>query len=86
MYETINEKVDVIAVFKKGYEDVRPFRIRWGTKDFEITKIGYHHKYKQGRNTIHVFSCTDGSNFFQLGFDAAQLSWVLERVWDGEAN
>lgn len=86
MYETINEKVDVIAIFKKGYEDVRPFKVRWHGQDHAITKVGYQHKYRQGKNIIHVFSCTDGASFFQLAFNAAELSWFIEKVWDGETN
>ncbi len=86
MYETINEKIDVIAVFGSGFRDAKPFRIKWQGKDHTITKIGYQHRVKEGRKMIHVFSATDGSTFFELRFDTDELQWLIGRVWDGETS
>ena len=86
MYETINEKIDVIAIFGTGFHDARPFKLKWGGKEHIITKIGYKHKVREGRKVIHVFSVTDGVQFFELRFDASDLQWILGRVWDGETT
>ena len=86
MYELINEPIDVIAVFGKGYQDIKPYKFRWADKDYLISKIGYKHKVKEGNKIIHVFSLTDGMNFFELRFDANEVAWMLGRTWDGEAN
>jgi hypothetical protein len=86
MYENVNERISVIAIFGTTYKDVRPFKIRWHNRDVLITKVGYHHKYKEGNSTIHVFSATDGANFFELKYDSANLSWLLGRVADNEAS
>jgi len=86
VYETINEPIDMIAIFGKTYHDVKPYKFRWGDKEFLITKIGYKHRVKEGKKTIHVFSVTDGSNFFELRFDAENIAWKLGRTWDGEAT
>lgn len=86
MYETINEKVDVVAIFGKGFQDVQPFKLRWNRREYVIAKVGYKHKVKEGKKIIHVFSCSDGSTFFELRFDAEDLAWMIGRVWDGEAT
>ena len=86
MYEVIDEKIDVVAIFGKGFHDVTPFKIRWNKREHVITKVGYKHKRREGRKIIHIFSCTDGSTFFELRFDANDLQWILGRVWDNEAS
>lgn len=86
MYETINEKIEVAAVFGRGFKDVRPFKIRWHGKEYVMKKVSYQHKVKEGRKIIHVFSCSDESNFFELRFDATDLQWILGRTWDGETT
>lgn len=86
MYELINEPIDMIAIFGKGYRDVKPIKFKWGNKVFVITKVGYKHPVKEGKKIIHVLSATDGSNFFELRFDADDVKWTLGRTWDGEAN
>ena len=86
MYENINEKVDVIAIFGKGFQDVKPFKLTWHGRQHIISEIGYKHKTREGNKVIHVFSCTDGHNFFELRFNAEDLKWILSRVWDGQTN
>ena len=86
MYEDINERISVVAIFGDTYQSVQPFRIKWKGKEYLIEKIGYQHKYKEGQSIIHVFSATDGVNFFELKFNAGELSWLLGRVANNEAN
>ncbi len=86
MYEQVDEKIDVLAVFGKGFKDIKPLKFKWGGKEYPITKIGYKHKVTEGRKIIHVFSATDGTNFFELRFDSSDLGWVMGRIWDGNAT
>lgn len=86
MYEIVNQPIDMIAIFGKEFNDIKPFKFKWNNKDFIVTKIGYKHKVREGRKIVHVFSVTDGTNFFELRFDADDVAWKLGRTWDGEAN
>ena len=86
MYETINQRIDVIAVFGTGFKDIKPSKIRWGNREYEIKKIGYVHRKRDGNKLMHIFSATDGAQFFELRFDPYDLSWFLQRVWDGNTN
>lgn len=86
MYERINERISVVAIFGDTYQAVRPFKVKWRQREFIITKVGYVHKYKEGKTLFHVFSATDGVNFFELIFNVTELSWLIGRVADNEAN
>ncbi len=81
MYEIINDKVGVIAVFSQELKQTRPLKLRWQGREYLITEIGYYHKTKQKGDTIHVFSCTDGTSFFELCLNGDQLIWTLRRMW-----
>lgn len=86
MYESIDEPVSVIAIFGKGYQSIRPFKMQWHDKDYLIRQVGYVHKYKEGVTMWHVFSVTDGINFFELKFNSEELKWILGRVSNNEAG
>lgn len=86
MYERINERISVVAVFGDTYQDVRPSKLKWKGREFIVKKVGYVHKYKEGKAILHVFSATDGVNFFELVFNAEELSWLIGRVADNETQ
>lgn len=86
MYEQINQRIAVVAIFGDTYQDVRPFKIKWNGREYLIKKVGYVHKYKEGRTLFHAFSATDGMNFFELLFNTEELSWLLGRVANGEST
>lgn len=86
MYERINERVSVVAIFGDTYRDVRPSKIRWKGRDYIITEVGYVYKYKEGKTLFHVFTGTDGVSFFELVFNTDELSWLISRVADNETN
>ena len=82
MYENINQKIPAAVLFGTGFQDVNPLKIRWQGRDYTIVHIDYKHKLRQGNKILYYFSCSDGANFFELCFDATELSWTLNKVWD----
>jgi hypothetical protein len=85
MLEKINEKVDVITIYKRFGTIVSPYKIRWNGRDYRILKIGYHHKVRQGSSIHHIFSVSSESLAFRLRFDSETMYWTLEEVSDGFA-
>lgn len=83
MQETINEKVSVITVFDRNRGIVIPQKIKWQGRVYSIDKIGYHHKVKEGKKLIHIFSVANNSLAFRLRFDSENLHWTLEEISDG---
>lgn len=86
MYERLNQRIAVAVLFGAAHKDVRPYKIKWNGREYVIQKIGYVHKYQEGRTVYHVFSATDGVNFFELVFNTDDLSWLLGRVGDNESH
>lgn len=81
MYDRPNAKnLSVATIFGNAYKAVRPFRIRWENKEYTIKAVGYRHHYREGARIIHVFSATDGLNFFELLFEAADVRWMLGQL------
>jgi hypothetical protein len=86
MIETINEKVAVITIYKPGAGHVFPYRLRWQGRDYKITKIGFHHKVREGRALFHIFSVSSDTLAFRLKLDTETLHWILEEVSDGNPD
>lgn len=83
MTEKINERVDVITIYRKAGAIVMPYKLRWNGREYKITTLGYHHKVKEGKTVVHVFSVSNDELAFRLRFNTDTLSWILEEVLDG---
>jgi len=78
--QKIHEEVSVSFVFDSREKRVYPKSVLWKNKHYLITKIGLHHKYKEGKTLYHVFSVTTQTCFFRLLFNTDNLHWTLEEV------
>jgi len=86
MHEKINERVDVITIYRKIGAISMPYKLRWNGRDHIIKALGYHHKVKEGKTIIHIFSCSSDTLAFRLRFNSDTLSWILEEVLDGASS
>lgn len=86
MQEKINEKVSVITVFNGNKSKVMPVKLNWQGKVYRIDKLGYHHKFRQGRDMIHIFSVANRNLAFRLKLETNNLYWTLEEISDGQVN
>ena len=86
MLEKINERVDVITIYKKLGGQVLPYKVRWNGRDYLIKRLGYHHKVKEGRFVYHYFSVSTDTLAFKLRHDPETLQWILVEVSDGNPN
>jgi len=86
MNEKINEKISVVTVFDREKRTVMPQKIKWQGRIYIIDKIGYHHKVKQGKKLLHIFSVSNNSLAFRLELDTETLFWTLQEVSDGLAS
>jgi hypothetical protein len=86
VYENIEEKIEIVAIFGKGHRAVKPFRMKWKGREYNITNVDYVHRVKKGDKILYYFSCSDGTNFFELQFDTSDLGWLINRVWDENTN
>lgn len=86
MQEKIHEKVSVITLYTKENGINMPVKLRWHKKLFFLTKLGYHHKYREGKTLVHIFSVSNSDIAFRLEFNTDTLSWTLMEVSDGIAS
>ena len=83
MQEKIREQVSVVAVYDRDKGTVMPRVIRWNGRLYQVTKLGYHHRVKQGQALQHIFSVATETLAFRLRHDTESLIWWLEEVSDG---
>ncbi|MFH0864085.1 MAG: hypothetical protein V1858_03290 [Candidatus Gottesmanbacteria bacterium] len=86
MNEVINEKVSVVSIYDRATGLVKPFKIKWQGRIYKITTLGYHHKTKEGKKLLHIFSVCNETIAFRLKLDTENLHWTLEEVSDGFAS
>ena len=77
MSEAINEPVSVTLWSNHITHKIIPYGLYWHGRRYQIKQVGLHHMYREGRVLIHVFSVTDGINFFRLEMNAETLAWRL---------
>lgn len=79
----LDERVDVLAVFRPGWQACRPVKFRRASgREVIITKIGLGFPHERGSKMVHVFDVTDGQTDYRLEFDAVTLVWRLVREAD----
>lgn len=87
MHLPLNESVDVIAKYyfnEKGKYIVAPIKIRWKHREYLVIKLGYQHKYRDGRVTVHIHEVVCQNDvWFRLKYNSESEHWTLEGVADG---
>jgi hypothetical protein len=76
---TIAEPVSVTMMYNHHQHKTMPIEIMWRNQHYPITKVGLHHTYHEGQSLKHIFSVTSKDMFFELSFDATDLTWRLEK-------
>lgn len=86
MNEIINEPVSVILIYNAREQTVRPAKMLWRGREYLITKLGYHHKMKQGSSLLHIFSVATETTAFKLRMNTETLHWILEELYDTSSH
>jgi len=74
----INQIVKVGAVFKGSA--ITPKWFTWEERKYQIKEVNYNWRDRQGSEDIHCFSVTDGTNNYELAFNAKRLTWTLNKI------
>jgi len=83
--QTINEDVSVSLVFNHHTRVVAPMKVSWRGRVYTVKKVGLHHKFREGRTLIHIFSVITDSSFLRLAFNSETLNWKLEQIIENQA-
>ena len=74
-----SETIKVGAVFQG--DKIVPRWFNWQGRKYEIKEVNYNWLDKQGREKVHCFSVTDGTNNYELAFHAEKTIWKLTKVF-----
>ena len=79
MHEFLNDPVDVVVSFANNR--VRPRKLRWDAREYDIKKVNLIHGTKEGTKRLFFFSVSDDTNFFKLRLDTELLEWRLVELY-----
>lgn len=85
MTEKIDEEASVVMYYSAAKRYACPHIISWRNRQYDVGKIGYYHKVKDGLVVHHIFELVDKTNslWFRLNFNSDNLHWVIEAISDG---
>ena len=75
MFEQINEKIEVVARFRRN--GLEPYKFLWQSREILIKKINLAYSAYAGRSKIYFFAVSDGTSYFKLQFNTENLRWTL---------
>ena len=77
---TITKGIDVIVVFKARAIKTHIYKVKCGTTEYLIDKLGFNYDKKIGDTRYHIFGVQSGNTFLILSFNTQALSWQLLEI------
>ncbi len=74
---TIDERIDVGAVFKKNL--VKPKWFVWKSRKYDIKEVTYTWQDASGEARMVHFAVSDGATLFEISLNLSSLEWRLEK-------
>jgi len=75
----IKEIIKVGVVFRG--DKICPAWFIWEGRKYMIKEVNYVWEDRRGRERLRCFSVTDGTNNYELSFNAERMIWVLNKVY-----
>jgi len=76
--ELLEENISVFCLFSKGR--IMPRHFIWRKHIYQVEKVLFFWKEKQGRDTINYFSLSTAQGTYQVSFSSISFCWKLNRV------
>lgn len=78
-YSIINEKINVLAVFKNG--TVFPHIYDWRDKKRRIDKVNLSYQERDGASINYYFAVESAGFVAKLRYNDKSLIWTMEEIW-----
>lgn len=75
----VDEPVSVTLMYNQHQHKTVPIELIWHNQHYPITEVGLHHTYQEGETLKHVFSVMSRDTFFEIMFNACDLTWRLQK-------
>jgi hypothetical protein len=79
MYQTIDETIEVVGIYRKpGFE---PVKFKWQSKVYAIDEITFKAAVKDGGVRGWTYSVVSQGTLFRLYFNREDEHWKLKETW-----
>lgn len=79
MYQLVEEKIKVLAVFKNG--TVFPYIFQWGNRKYIVNKVNLSYQEREGVSANYYFAVESKELVAKIKYNDKSLIWLLEEVW-----
>jgi len=83
MIQDIKAPITTYLVYDHKKNVALPAKVIWEGREYKITKIGMHYRYRVGNTLMHVFTVATASISFKLVLNTDNLFWTVEQIADG---
>jgi hypothetical protein len=74
-----SKTIKVGAVFNG--DKIEPKWFVWEERKYQVREINYYWLDRQGREKLHCFSVTDGTNNYELAYNTERTVWKLLKTF-----
>lgn len=79
MVQRIREHIRVGVIHGPGNR-LRPVWFDWRRRKHEVRDVTYHWRHRAGDELLLHYSVTDGTALYELVYNTAEQTWVLESI------
>jgi hypothetical protein len=82
----INERVKVYALYRETrdqrfpHDKLRPVMFIWRNQEYRVQDVTYVWREHRGEAELYHFAVSDGTNVFELCYNARNLDWTLSGI------
>ncbi len=82
----VNESVKVYALYNDQqsrrfpHDRLKPILFIWRNRQYRIQDITYVWRENQGDSELYHYAVTDGTNVYELCYEARTFNWTLSSV------
>lgn len=76
----LNEKIEVLAKFEKG--GLTPLAFKLNGRLIKVETIDLKYNYRLGGIDFYSYSVSSSGNSYKITYNAKELGWRLEEIWD----
>ncbi|MEO0086209.1 MAG: hypothetical protein ABIK37_06205 [candidate division WOR-3 bacterium] len=85
----LNEQVKVYAWYKENgssrfpHDRLRPMMFIWRNQEYRVQDVTYVWRENHGQTDVYHFTVSDGTNVFELCYNAKNLEWTITGAYSG---
>ena len=72
--------IDVIVIFKSQASRFSIYKIKQGSTEYLVDKVGFNYDKKVGDTRFHIFGVQSKGTFLKLIFNTKNLTWRLLEI------